>query len=67
MPASDDLITTCEALASNELEGVKKWMRTLKPIERVVVLIEACRALDYQHVLQILSQNRKGRNTASRL
>jgi hypothetical protein len=60
MQASDDLITTFDELASNELEGVKKWMEGLKSIEHVVLLIEACRALDYQHVLQFLSQNRRG-------
>jgi hypothetical protein len=48
-------------LAAQELESVKTWARELDPTFRVAFLIELCRVLDLQHVMQYLSKNTQHR------
>lgn len=48
-------------LAAQELESVKTWIRELDPTFRVAFLIELCRVLDFQHVVQYLSKNTQHR------
>ncbi len=48
-------------LAAQELESVKTWTRELDPTFRVAFLIELCRVLDFQHVMQYLSKNTQHR------
>jgi len=59
---SAELIAHLSDLASREFNSVKAWVdRFDSPPQYIAWLVEACRALDYQHVLQFLSRDPKNK------
>src|SRR3954468_3863107 len=44
-------------IATRELDSVKALIATFESPDQIVLLIEICRVMDYQHVLQIFSRN----------
>lgn len=57
MNSTRDITQQLRDLADKEFCGAKSFVEKLDPISRTAFLVEVCRALDYQHVLQVFSKN----------
>ena len=54
-PAALQIADRLDRVAYQELDELKRFLGTVRPIECAVLLIEACRCLDHMHVVQWLS------------
>jgi hypothetical protein len=57
MTCSIDIADRLVQLANQELQSVKVWIDQLKGPDRTTFLIEVCRVMDLQHVLQNFSKD----------
>jgi hypothetical protein len=60
-PAALVIADRLDQLARRELDEVKLFLKTVRPIECAVLLIESCRCLDHIHVIQRLSQKEEAK------
>jgi hypothetical protein len=54
--SNDFIAERLSVLADQEFDSVKTWIGTLEFPQHVLLLIEACRVMDFQHVLQAFSK-----------
>jgi hypothetical protein len=54
--SNDYIAERLSLLADQELASVKTWIDTLKFPQHILLLIEACRVMDFQHVVEDFSK-----------
>ena len=57
MTANNLIAERLSALAGLEFDGIKAWTDTLTFPQHLLLLIEVCRVMDFQHVVQTFSKN----------
>ena len=55
--STESIAERLSQLADAEMQSAKEWIDRLEAAHRVLLLIEACRVMDYHHVQQVFSKN----------